>query len=271
MRGSELDGEEVLLRAGAAYDDSDVIRRTGCRTQALHLLHQEGDEGAGILDAGLRLLVEVGLVGRAAALGHAKEVVLHTFGSLDVYLGRQVALGVHLIVHVQGSVLAVAQIALRVRLVHTQRQRFLIAEARPHLLALLSVYDGRTRVLAEGKQPLAGYLGIAQEGESHVFVVLTCLGVVQDLGHLFVVGAAQHEADIVESLVGHARQGLGGDLEYLVSLELADGDTLLGQQIILGIVLAQLEHGGVPELWCLCHSLCVLCLVTICRFESLSI
>ena len=62
--------------------------------------------------------------------------------------------------------------------------------------------DGRARVLAEGQHALGGHLGIAQELQGHILVVLRGLGVAQNLCHLQVVLAAQHELHVVESLLG---------------------------------------------------------------------
>ena len=45
---------------------------------------------------------------------------------------------------------------------------------------------------------LASHLGVAQECKCYILVVVTCLGVVQDLGYLLVVSAAQHERNIAE-------------------------------------------------------------------------
>ncbi len=101
----QLDGEQVLLSARAANHKGDMVGWASRSTEALHLLHKERNEGAGVLYAGLGLLVEIGLVGRAAAFGHAQETVLHAFGGLNVYLCGQVALGVHLLVHRERRVL----------------------------------------------------------------------------------------------------------------------------------------------------------------------
>ena len=104
MGGGELHGEQVLLGGGSAYHEGNVVGRAGRRAESLHLGHEEGHEGAGI-EYGLGLLVEVGLVGGAAALGHAEEAVFVALAGFDVDLGGQVALGVDLVVHVQRGVL----------------------------------------------------------------------------------------------------------------------------------------------------------------------
>ena len=102
---SEFNSEQVLLCTGTTDHECDMVRRTSCSTEALHLLHEEWDEGARILDTCFGLLVEVSLVSRTTTLGHAEEVVLHTFASLKVNLSREVALGIYLVVHVERSVL----------------------------------------------------------------------------------------------------------------------------------------------------------------------
>ena len=63
MCRSELDSEEVLLCRSTADNDSDVIRRTSGSSEALHLLNEEWDECARVLDTCLGLLIEVCLVG----------------------------------------------------------------------------------------------------------------------------------------------------------------------------------------------------------------
>ena len=72
--------------------------------------------------------------------------------------------------------------------------------------------DGSACVLAEGQHALGCHVGIAQELEGDILVVLACLGVGQHLGNLQVVFAAQHELHIVETLLGQQGQRLLADL-----------------------------------------------------------
>ena len=169
--------------------------------EALHLLYEEGNECSLVLNGGLGHGIEVGLVGRAAALGNHHEAVLSTFGGLDVDLSGQVAAGVHLVVHVEWSVLRVAQIVLCKGVIHAERESLLVFESGPDLLPFFAVDDGGAGVLAEGQNAFAGHVGIAQELQCHVLVVLRSLGVVEHLCHLQIVLAAQHELHIVESLL----------------------------------------------------------------------
>ena len=203
MCRGELHGEEVLLGRCATDDEGDMVGRTSGGAECLHLLHHEGHQRVGV-EQRLGLLVEVGLVGRAATLGHAEEVILHALGSLDVDLCGEVATGVHLVVHVERSVLRVAQVLLGIGLVNAQRESLLIAEASPYLLALLTMDDGRTRVLAQGELALGRHFGIAQEGERYILVVVAGLGVAENLRHLLVVGTAEEERHVAESGVGHS-------------------------------------------------------------------
>ena len=114
--------------------------------------------------------------------------------------------------------------------------------------------DGRARVLAERQHALDGRLGIAQELQGHVFVVLRGILVFQNGGHLLVVGAAQHELAVVEGLLGQQREGFLGDLEYLLALELGRTDALFAQQPVLRFVLARLEHGRILEIYFVSHN-----------------
>ena len=75
-------------------------------------------------------------------------------GGLDVNLRREVALGVHLVVHVERSVLGIAEILFSVGLVDSERNGLLILEAGPNLLALFAMNDGRSGVLTERKLSL---------------------------------------------------------------------------------------------------------------------
>ena len=244
---SELNGKQVLLGGGTTDNDRNVVRRTSGCTERFHFLYEEGDERTGVLDTCFGLLVEVGLVGRTATLGDAQETVLSSVSSLQVNLCGEVALGVNLVVHIERCVLGVAQVALGVGVVDATREGFLIAEACPDLLAFLAVDDSGAGVLAEGQLALASHLGIAEEGKGYVFIVSRSFRVAQDLSHLLVVAATEHEADVMEGLLCHEGQGFGLDFQDLVSFELAGGDIVFGQQIVLGLVLTELKHRSVLE------------------------
>ena len=172
MGGCEFDCEKILLCRSTSDNDSDVVRRTGCGSESLHLGNEERYESSWVLDTGLCLLIEIGLVGRASALGHHKESVLHSLNCLNINLCREVALGVDLIVHIERSVLRIAEILLSVGLIYSKRDSLFIFKACPDLLALFTVNDGGTGILAERELALCRYLGIAEEGESYILVIL---------------------------------------------------------------------------------------------------
>ena len=200
--------QQILFSRCATNHESDVIRRTSRCAEALHLLHEEGEQSALVLDGCLRHGVEVGLVGRAATLCHHHETVFSTFSCLDVNLGRKVAFRVHLVIHVQRCVLRITQIVLSEGVEHTLRQCLFVFKTCPHLLALLTVNDSRTRVLAEGEYALGSRLSVAQELQSHILVILRCFRVAKNLRHLQVVLTAQHELHIVECLLSQQRECL---------------------------------------------------------------
>ena len=114
--------------------------------------------------------------------------------------------------------------------------------------------DGRARILAERKLALGCDFSVAQERERHVLVVVRGFRVGEDFGHLLVVGAAQQKRDVAESGVGHSGEAFGRYFQDGLSLELAERDVVLGEQIVLCVVLAQLEHGRILKFRCLCHS-----------------
>ena len=98
--GSEFDGFERALGAGAADDKRQVIGRTGGGAEGFHLGHQEFFQTLRI-EQGLGFLEQIGLVGAAAAFGNEQEFVFVAFGGIEIDLGGQIAAGVDLLVHVQ--------------------------------------------------------------------------------------------------------------------------------------------------------------------------
>ena len=113
--------------------------------------------------------------------------------------------------------------------------------------------DGGAGVLAEGQAAFGGDFGVAQEGEGNVAVVVGGFGVGEDGGYLLVVGAAQQEGDVAKGLGDHAGDAFGFDFEDGVTFEFAHTDVVAREEIVLGVVFAELEHGGILECGCLCH------------------
>ena len=124
----------------------------------------------------------------------------------------------------------------------------LVLEIGPDALTLLAMDDGGAGVLAEGKDSLHGRLRVAKELKRHIFVVFGGFGIVQDRRDLLVVRPAEHELTVVEALLGHQRERLGGDLEKDLSVRQLGGlHQFLGSRnlVVLSGVFAQLEHRGV--------------------------
>ena len=101
---SQFHSQQILLSRSTADNECNMIRRTSRCTQCLHLLNQERNQSARIQNR-FCLLIQISLIGRTTTLGHTQEFVLHAFRSLDIDLGRQIALRVHLVVHVERSIL----------------------------------------------------------------------------------------------------------------------------------------------------------------------
>ena len=70
------------------------------------------------------------------------------------------------------------------------------------------------------------------------------------------MSSAQEEVHITESLVGEHGECLGGDLEAGLALKLSCAHAFFREEIILGVIFAQLEHGRILEFWCCCHISC---------------
>ena len=140
LHRSLLDSGEVGFGRSTADDESDMIGRTSGSAESLHLLDKERHESLLIKDS-LSLLIEISLIGRAATLSHEEELILIALGGMDFDLRREVATGVHLIIHIEGSVLRIAEIILSISLIYTLRDHLLIVATGPYLLTLISGTD----------------------------------------------------------------------------------------------------------------------------------
>ena len=171
MRRSEFNRQQVLLGTRTTNHNRDMIRRTSCCTEALHLLHKERNQRTRILNTCFRLLIQVCLIGTSATFRYAQETILITMRCLDIYLCRQIALRIHLVVHIQRSILTVTQIALRIGVIHTFAQRFFVAnrmaisvsvtDRGPYALAFFAVNDSRTGILAERQLTFRSHFRVA--------------------------------------------------------------------------------------------------------------
>ena len=256
MCRSQLHRQQVLFGRSSADNHCDMIRGTSSRTQCLDLFDDEGDQSAGIQDR-LCFLIQVSLIGGTATLCHTQELIFHTFRSFDIDLGGEVAFGVHFVVHVQGSVLRIAQVLFRIGFIYTQRKCLFIAVASPHLLSLFAVDDSRTGILTERKYTLSSNFCVTQESQRYIFIVITCFRITQDLSHLLVVRAAKHKGNITESGISHCRKTFFRYFQNRGSFELGNRNIIFCKQIILCCIRAQWERSLILERSC-CHSVCIL-------------
>ena len=113
-RGSASMASFAVSTANSAdvppIDDGQVVRRAGRRAERLHLLEDPRQQRR-LVEQRLGLLVQVALVGAAAALGDEQELVRVAVDGRDLDLGGQVGAGVALVVHRDRRHLAVAQVA----------------------------------------------------------------------------------------------------------------------------------------------------------------
>ena len=244
-----------------------MVRRTCCCTQTLHLLYEEWEQCALVLDSSLGHWVEVGLVGRATTLGNHHEAVLVALCSLDINLGRQVATGVHLIIHIERSVLRIAEVVLCKGVVNTQTQCLFVLEIGPYTLTLLTVDDSSTCILAEWEDALHGSLCIAKELESYVLVVLRSLWVAENLSYLEVVLTTELELYVVETLLCQQSKSFLRNLEDSLTLELCCAYAFLRDKAILCLVLSNLKHWSILKIWSFCHN--VFCYFKLLKYSSL--
>ncbi len=161
--------------------------------------HQPG----GVQD-GLGLLVQVALVGRAAALGHEQELVGVAVDRRQLDLGGEVGPGVDLLPHGERGHLGVAQVERGVGVVDAPGDGGLVAATGEHVLALLALDDGGAGVLAHREDAAGRDVGVLQQVEGHEAVVGRGLGVVEDVGELRQVAGAEQVRDVVHGLARRA-------------------------------------------------------------------
>ena len=232
---------EILLGRSTTDHKRNVIRRTRGSAKSLHFLHQERHQSLGI-DGSLGLLIEICLVGRAAALCHKQEMILVALTGVDVDLRRQITSGIDFVIHVQRSVLRIAQIVLCICLVDTVRQLLLVVASGPHLLPLGAVHNGSARVLTERQLALCGNLGVAQHRQSHIFVVCARFRIAQNLRYHLVVLATEHKSIVVGGLTCKHSQRFGIYHKHLVTVPVLHFHIIWSEQIILGSIWSERKH-----------------------------
>ena len=116
---SQFHSQQVLFSRCTTDYKCNVVRRTSSCTQSLHFLNQERNQSSRIQDS-LGFLIQISLVGRTTTLSHAQEFIFHSLSSLNINLSRQVATGVHFLIHGKRSILRITQVFFRISLVYTQ-------------------------------------------------------------------------------------------------------------------------------------------------------
>ena len=226
---------ERELGRRAADHDGEVVRRARRGSEEVHLLGDElGQRGR--IEECLRLLEQVALVGRAAALRHEEELVGGAVDRGDLDLGRKVRAGVDLAVHVEWCHLRVAQVVAQVHVVHTARDRGLVVARGEDVLAPLGLDDRGARVLTSGQYAAGGDVGVAQQVERHEPIVARGLGVVEDRADLRQMTGAQVVVDLEHRGRRELGDRRGGDAEERPRRGLDLLDPLGGEEAIVGRV-----------------------------------
>ena len=234
---------ERVFSARATDDDGQVVGRAGRSPERTELLVEEAHERGRIEDR-LRLLVEVALVRRAAALGHEEELVCRLvagFGvGVELDLRGQVGAGVALVPHRHRGHLAVAQVEPGVGVVDAAAEGPLVGAAGEDLLAALAHDDRGPGVLAHRQDTTGGDVGVLEQVEGDELVVVARLRVLEDATQLGQVGRAQVVGDVVHGGLGEQPQRLVVDLQESPSgeraLTLDDPDPVGRQQPPGGLV-----------------------------------
>ncbi len=244
----DLEGE---LRRHPADDDRQVVGRARRRTQRAQLLVEEGRQPLRVQQR-LGLLVQEGLVGRPAALGHHQQLVARGGArhAVQLDLRGQVRAGVALVPERRGRHLRVAQVEGFEGLEDPAGDRLLVVPAGQHGLGALADDDRRAGVLTHRQHPARGDAGVAQQVRRDEAVVRRRLGVVDDRAQLGEVRRAQQVGDVADGGAHQRGQRRGRDLEELAA-ECGDVDQVACREVetaVLGGVGAQGQHVGVVEL-----------------------
>ena len=250
-----LRGLEGELRAGPADHHRQVVRRAGGGAERADLLVEEAEHPRRVQHR-LRLLVEEGLVGRAAALGHEEELVLRlpaavdgvVGGRVDLDLRRQVGAGVLLLPHRQRGELGVAQVELRVGVVHALADRLAVLGAGEHALGLLAHHDRGAGVLAHRQHAAGRDVDVLEEVEGDEAVVGARLRVVDDRPQLPQVRRPQVVGDVVHRLGRQQSQRRRLDTEEGAPAGLEGRHALGGEEAVRRVVGADRQQVGVAEL-----------------------
>ena len=238
---SLLDRREVGLGGGAAYHDCQVVRRTGRRTEVLYLLPDELRQRF-LVQQRLGLLIEKSLVGRTAAFGDEKELVLVARFGIDVYLGRQVVAAVLLFGHGERHHHRITQITVAVGLIHSLRDGFGIVRPCIDIFALLAYRYRRTGILTGRQLPLSGHDLIEQHRIGYEFVVVGRLRVFQYVGDLLQVRRTQIERHFGESLARKQFEPARIHTQDTPAAALFHMHIIFGKKPVLGFVLSQRER-----------------------------
>ncbi len=247
-RRGELGDLEGVLGRHPADHDREVVGRAGRRAERAQLLVEERGELLRVQQR-LRLLVEEGLVGRAAALGHHEELVLRRLPrrAVQLDLRGQVGAGVLLVPERRGRHLRVAQVQLVVGLEDAAGDGLLVVAAGEHGLGALADDDRGAGVLAHRQHAAGGDAGVAQQVGGDEPVVRRRLGVVDDRPELGEVRRAQHVLDVADRLADQR-----GDRGRVDLQERAAGglDRTTGREVelpVLGVVGTEGQHVRVTE------------------------
>ena len=177
-------------------------------------------------------------------------MVFIAFAGVDVDLGGEVAAGVHLVVHVQGSVLRIAQVALGVGVVNAFRDFLGVVAAGVDQLAFFAVADSCAGVLTERQLAFGGDLSITQHCKSHKFVVVGGFGIMKNLSYHLVMLAAEHEGIVVGGLTGKHGECFGVNDEKLMSAPVFRLHIVGCEVVILCGVGTEGKHFLIVERFC---------------------
>mmetsp|Transcript_125331 Transcript_125331/g.350974 ORF Transcript_125331/g.350974 Transcript_125331/m.350974 type:complete len:447 (+) Transcript_125331:697-2037(+) len=201
----ELHGLQVHLCRGAADDHGDMVWRACGGSQRLHLLLEERLQLLRV-QQGLRLLVEVRLVGGTAALGHEQELVLRALLCVEVDLCGQIRLRVPLGEHRHRRHLGVAQVPPEVCLVHAFGQVALVIAICENILAALAHDDGGARVLASWEHTLGGNDRVLKQVPGGEPVVVGRLRIRKNLRQLPQVTRPQEVLHLCDAVLRQLRE-----------------------------------------------------------------
>ncbi len=211
---------QIKFSRRAANHDSQVIGRTGSRSQGPDLLIQEFDQTL-TLQQGRGALKQECLVGRPAALGNEQEFIgILSPLRIQLNLARQIVAGVLFFEHGERGNLTIAKIIVIIGIQDPFGERGFILSIGPDTPPLLAHHDGGAGILAHRQHTARRNIGILQKVIGDETIIVGRFRVIQNLRQLRQMARPQQVINVAKRFFRQQAQPFRVDRDDLFPLEL---------------------------------------------------